>query len=58
MVPAVDVFINYGGVYVFHVCFDVCVVYGVGIRVDVFDVPRVVECFCLLSLGVARCVVM
>ena len=22
--------VDYGGVYVFHVCFDVCIVYGVG----------------------------
>ena len=27
---AIDVFVNYCGVYVFRVCFDLCLVYGVG----------------------------
>ena len=27
---AVDVFVDYGAVNVFYVCFDLCVVYGVG----------------------------
>ena len=35
---AVDVYVNYGGVYAFHVCFDLCILCGV---------------VCFLSLGVA-----
>ena len=27
----VEICVDYGGVYVFHVCFDLCIVYGVGI---------------------------
>ena len=41
----------------FHVCFDMCIVYGVGICVDVCGVVCAVDC-CLLSLAVAFCVVM
>ena len=33
---------DYGGVYVFHVCFNLCVVYGVGICVDICGVVCVV----------------
>ena len=44
---AVDVCVDCGGVYMFYVFSDCCVVYGV----DVCDVVCVVECF--LSLAVA-----
>ena len=40
------------------VCFDLCVVYGVGSCGDVCGVVCVVECVCFLSLDVACCVVM
>ena len=30
MISAVEVCVDYGGVYVFHVCLDFCVIYGVG----------------------------
>ena len=37
----------------FHICFDLCVVYGVGNCVYVFSVICLVECcFFLESLGV------
>ena len=39
----------YGGVNVFHVCFDLCVVYGVGVCVNVYDVVCVVCCLFLTS---------
>ena len=42
---------DYGGVYVFHVCFDLCIVYGVGICVDVC----VVECCLFLASGCLLC---
>ena len=35
VISAVEICVYYGGVYVFHVCFDLCVVYGIGICVDV-----------------------
>ena len=43
---------DYGGVYVFHVCFDLCVVYGVWVCIDVCGVVCVVECWLFLHLGV------
>ena len=42
----VEICAAYGGVYMFHDCFDLCVVYGV------------VECCCTLSMGVVCCGVM
>ena len=45
-------------VYVFHVCFDLCIVYGVGVSVDVCGVVCVVECCLFLCLDVNCCVVM
>ena len=38
--------------YVFHACFDLCFVYGVGVCVDVCGVVCVAECCLFLSLGV------
>ena len=43
------VFVDYGDVYVF--CFDLFVVYGVGICIDVCDVVCVIECCLLLKSG-------
>ena len=43
MTSAIEVCVDYGGVNVFHVCFDLCVLYGVGIFVDVYGVACVVE---------------
>ena len=41
---------------VFHVCFDLCVVYGVEVYVNVCGVVCVVCMFvCLLRLGVVCC---
>ena len=40
-----------GGVYVFHVCFDLRVVYGIGICIDVCDVVCVVERCLFLESG-------
>ena len=54
----VEICVDYGGVYVFHVCFDLWVVNGVGICVDVCSLVCVVECICFLSLGVACCLIM
>ena len=36
MLSAVEVCIDYGGVNVFHVCLDFCVVYGVIIIIIIF----------------------
>ena len=41
----VEICVAYGGVYVFHVCFDLCIVYGVGVCVNVC----VVVCCLLLT---------
>ena len=38
----VEICVDYGGMYVFHVCFNLCVVYGVVIYVDVCGVVCVV----------------
>ena len=35
MFSAVEVFVDCGGVYVFHICWNVHIVYGVGVCVDV-----------------------
>ena len=46
--------------YVFEwwcVSFDLCVVYGVGVCIDVCGVVFVVECVCFLRLGVVCYVV-
>ena len=53
-----EICVNYSGVHVFHVCFDLCVVYGVGVCVDVCGVVCVVKCDCFLCLCVVCCVVM
>ena len=55
MISAVEVCVDFGRGCVFHVCFDMCVVYGVDICVHVGGVVCIV---CFLSLGVACCVVM
>ena len=47
-----------GGVYVFHVCFDLCVVYGVRVCVNVRGVGCIVVCCLFLRLGIICCVVM
>ena len=52
VISAIELYVKYGGVYVFHVSFDLCVIYGVGICVDFCDVV------CFLSLGVAYYAVM
>ena len=43
----VEICIDYGDMYVFHVCFDLCVVYGVG----VCGLVCVVECCLFLASG-------
>ena len=53
----VEIFVDYGVLYVFHVCSDLCVVYGVRIRVDVSCVVCVLKVVCFMSLGAAYCVV-
>ena len=35
MLLVVEVYVDYGSVNVFHVCLDFCVVYGVGVCVNV-----------------------
>ena len=53
------VLVDYGGVNVFHVCPDFCVVYGVWVCVNVCGVICVVVVCCLfLTSGVVCCVVM
>ena len=54
----VEICVEYGGVYVFHVCFDLCLVYGVGICVDVCGVVCVVQCYLFLESGLVCYVVM
>ena len=51
---AFEVFVDNGGVNMFHVCFDVIVVYGVCIYVGVCGFVYVV---CLLRVCVPCCVV-
>ena len=52
----VETCVEYGGVNVFHVCFvDVCVVYGLGVCVNVCVLLYVV---CFFRLGVVCCIVM
>ena len=43
MISVVEAFVDYGVIYVFHVCFDLYVVYGVWVCVDVCGVFCVVE---------------
>ena len=31
----VEICVDYGGVFVFHVCFDLCIIYGVWVCVNV-----------------------
>ena len=58
VVLVVEICVDFGDVYVFHVCFYLGVVYGVGICVDVCGIICVVECVCFLNLDVAGCVAM
>ena len=51
MVSVVEICVDYGGVYVFHVCFDLCVVYGAGICADACGVVCVVVCCLFLASG-------
>ena len=51
MISAVHVCVNNGGVYLFLVCFDLCVVNGVGICIDISGVVCVVECCLFLESG-------
>ena len=55
VISAVEVFVDYVGVYVFHVCFYLCAVCGVGICVDIFEVVEYclfLESECCLSCSV------
>ena len=45
VLSVVEVSVDYGGVNVFHAFLDFCVVYGVGVRVNVCGVVCVVVCF-------------
>ena len=57
VVPSVvEICVEYGGVYVFHVYFNLCVVHGVGICDDICGVVCVVECCLFIASGC--CVVM
>ena len=47
----VEIWVDYGGVYVFDVCFDLCVVYGFGVCVNVCGVVCVVVCSLFLAYG-------
>ena len=47
---------DYGGVYVFHICFDLCVIYGVGVCVNVCGVVCVV--ICCVVMQCSGCVVL
>ena len=47
----VEVFADYGGVNVFHVCLNFGVVYGVGVCVNVCGVVCVVVCCLFLTSG-------
>ena len=51
MFSVVEICVDYGGAYVFRVCFDLCVVYGVGVWVDVCGVVCVIECCLFLPSG-------
>ena len=57
VLSVVEVCVDYGGVNVFHVCLDFCVIYGVGIFVNVCGVVRIVKCCLFLTSGVVCCVV-
>ena len=58
VLSAVEVCVDYGGVNVFHVCLNFCVVYGVGVCVKVCGVVCAVVCVCFLRLGVVCCIAM
>ena len=47
----VEICVDYDGVHVFHVCFYLCIVYGVGVCVDVFGVICVIEWSLFLPSG-------
>ena len=49
VLSVVEVCVEYGGVNVFHICFDFYVVYGVGVCVNVCGVFCVVYCLFLTS---------
>ena len=51
VLSAVKVCADYGGVNVFHVCFNFCVVYGVGVCVNGCGVVCVVVCCLFLTSG-------
>ena len=47
----VEICVDYGGVNVFHVCFNWCIVYGVGVCFNVCGVVCVVICCLFLVSG-------
>ena len=49
VLSVVEVCVEYGGVNVFHICFDFCVFYGVGFFVNVCGVFCIVYCLFLTS---------
>ena len=51
MFSVIEVCVDYGDVYVFHVCFGLCVIYDVGICADICGVVFVVE-YCLFHESV------
>ena len=57
VLSVVEVCADYGGVNVFHVCFNFGVVYGVGVCVNVCGVVCVVVC-CLFPTAGCCCVVL
>ena len=57
VISVIEVCVDYGGVYVFNVSFDLCVANGIGICVNVCGVVCVVVCclfltYCLLCCDV------
>ena len=46
MLSVVEIGADYGGVNVFYVCLNFCVVYGVGVCFNVCGVVCVVVCVC------------
>ena len=59
VLSVVEVCADYGGMNVFHVCLNICVVYGVGVCGNACGVVCVVVCFlrrvCLLCCDVVQC---
>ena len=51
MFSVVEICVDYGGVYLFHVCYDVCVVYGAGVCVNACGVSCVDEYCLFLAAG-------